>query len=43
MADPGIFNRFSPENFPECYREYTDLLTWDQYWHTTLDTSEAPS
>src|ERR671935_2951939 len=41
-ADPAIFERFSEEHFPECFKEYADLLTWDQYWHTTLDTSEAP-
>ena len=41
-ADPQIFERFSLENFPECYREYGDLLDWDQYWHTILDTSNAP-
>jgi acetyl-CoA synthetase len=33
----------SLENFPECFKEYADLLTWNQYWHTTLDTSDAPS
>jgi acetyl-CoA synthetase len=42
MADPGIYERFSLEHFPECFKEYADLLTWYQYWHTTLDTSEAP-
>ena len=42
MGDPAVFDRFSAENFPECYREYADLLTWDQYWHTTLDTSNPP-
>src|SRR5574341_233414 len=26
----------------ECYKEYADLLTWYQYWHTTLDTSDPP-
>ena len=41
-ADPEIFERFSLENFPDCYREYGDLLDWDQYWHTILDTSNAP-
>ena len=41
-ADPEIFKRFSLENFPDCYREYGDLLDWDQYWHTILDTSNAP-
>jgi acetyl-CoA synthetase len=42
MTDPSIFERFSLERFPECFKEYADLLTWYQYWHTTLDTSDAP-
>ena len=42
MTDPGIYDRFSLENFPECFKEYADLLDWSQYWHTTLDTSNAP-
>jgi acetyl-CoA synthetase len=42
MTDSSIYDRFSLENFPECYKEYADLLTWYQYWHTTLDTSDAP-
>jgi acetyl-CoA synthetase len=41
-SDPAIFDRFREENFPECFKEYADLLTWDRYWHTTLDTSNAP-
>ncbi len=41
-GDPSIFERFSEQNFPECFKEYADLLTWDKYWHTTLDTSNAP-
>ena len=41
-ADPAIRERFIEERFPECFREYADLLTWDQPWHTTLDTSNAP-
>src|SRR5579864_5007065 len=40
--DPAIRERFSEKNFPECFKEYADLLTWDKYWHTTLDTSKAP-
>ena len=43
MTDPAIIDRFSLANFPECYKEYADLLSWYQYWHTTLDTSDAPS
>src|ERR671935_171890 len=41
-SDPAIFERFSEEHFPECFKEYADLLDWDQYWHTTLDTSNPP-
>jgi acetyl-CoA synthetase len=41
-SDPAILERFSEEHFPECFREYADLLTWDEYWHTTLDTSNPP-
>ncbi|HEV2373623.1 MAG TPA: acetate--CoA ligase [Streptosporangiaceae bacterium] len=40
--DPAIRERFSPEHFPECFKEYADLLDWDEPWHTTLDTSNAP-
>jgi len=42
MTDEGIYKRFSLENFPNCYKEYADLLDWYEYWHTTLDTSDAP-
>jgi acetyl-CoA synthetase len=40
--DPAIFDRFSEDKFPECFKEYADLLTWDEPWHTTLDTSNPP-
>ena len=42
MTDPGVYDRFSLDNFPNCYKEYADLLDWYEYWHTTLDTSDAP-
>jgi acetyl-CoA synthetase len=42
MTDAGIYDRFSLDNFPNCYKEYADLLDWYEYWHTTLDTSDAP-
>ena len=42
MTDPAIYKRFSLNKFPECFKEYADLLTWNRYWHTTLDTSDAP-
>jgi acetyl-CoA synthetase len=40
--DPAILERFSPENFPECFIEYADMLTWDKKWDTLLDTSNPP-
>ena len=40
--DPAIRERFAEDKFPECFREYADLLAWDQPWDTTLDTSNAP-
>ena len=40
--DPAILERFTEDKFPDCFKEYADLLTWDQTWHTTLDTSTAP-
>jgi acetyl-CoA synthetase len=41
-SDPAIRERFREEDFPECFKEYADLLTWDRYWHTTLDASNPP-
>jgi acetyl-CoA synthetase len=41
-ADPRIYERFTEDKFPECFKEYADLLSWDSYWHTTLDTTRPP-
>ena len=41
-SDPALFERFSEAHFPDCFKEYADLLSWDAYWHTTLDTSDPP-
>ncbi len=40
--DPAILERFTEDKFPDCFKEYADLLTWDQPWHTTLDSSNPP-
>jgi acetyl-CoA synthetase len=40
--DKGIYERFSEKNFPQCFDEYADLLSWDKRWDTTLDTSNPP-
>ena len=42
LIDPAFVESFREENFPECFRQYADLLDWQQYWHTTLDTSKPP-
>ena len=41
-SDPAVLDRFTLDKFPESYREYAELLTWDKYWHTTLDESNPP-
>jgi acetyl-CoA synthetase len=42
LTDPSVDERFSINKFPECFKEYADMLSWDQYWHTTLDTGNPP-
>ncbi len=42
LNDPATVARFDEKHFPECFREYAELLHWDHYWHTTLDTSNPP-
>ena len=42
MTDEGIYQRFSLDKFPECFKEYAKLLDWDRTWDTILDTSNAP-
>lgn len=42
LVDPTIFDRFSEAHFPECFKEYAEMLDWDHYWHTTLDVSNPP-
>ena len=40
--DPAILDRFAEHNFPDCFTEYADLLTWDEPWQAVLDTSNPP-
>ena len=42
LKDPRVMERFSEKNFPKCFEEYADMLTWDQKWHTVLDTNDPP-
>ncbi len=42
LTDPDVLNRFAEDKFPDCFREYANLLSWDHYYHTTLDTNDPP-
>ncbi|MDF3837870.1 acetate--CoA ligase [Cupriavidus basilensis] len=42
LTNPGVFERFSLDRFPECFKEFADLLDWYKYWETTVDTSAPP-
>jgi acetyl-CoA synthetase len=42
LKDPSIDKRFSLANFPQCYDEYAELLTWFKKWDKTLDSSNPP-
>ena len=42
LTDAGIFERFALDKFPECFKEFADLLDWYKYWETTLDASNPP-
>jgi acetyl-CoA synthetase len=41
-GDKAILERFAPENFPDCFVDYAELLTWDKTWDTVVDTSNPP-
>ena len=40
--DPAIIARFAASNFPQCFEEYAELLSWDHRWDTILDDSNPP-
>src|SRR5438128_1202537 len=42
LRDPHVFDRFGLDKFTDCFREYADMLTWFEPYHTVLDTSDAP-
>ncbi|HKF42666.1 MAG TPA: acetate--CoA ligase [Thermoanaerobaculia bacterium] len=42
LNDPSVNERFAEKNFPKCFEEYADMLTWYERWHTVLDTSDPP-
>src|SRR5579872_5327024 len=42
LTDPNVGKRFSLDNFPQCFNEYGELLTWYKKWDQTLDASNPP-
>ena len=42
LTDPDVDRRFALENFPECYAEYGEMLTWFERWEKILDDSTPP-
>ena len=42
LTDKAVFDRFGLDKFPECFKEYADLLDWYNTWDVTLDTSNPP-
>src|SRR5881296_3791838 len=42
LRDPHILEKFGLAKFPDCFKEYADMLTWFEPYHTVLDTSDAP-
>src|SRR3989442_11196290 len=42
MRDTPILEKFGLAKFPDCFKEYADMLTWFEPYHTVLDTSDAP-
>ncbi|MGH8156135.1 MAG: AMP-binding protein, partial [Rhodanobacteraceae bacterium] len=42
LRDPDVRKRFGEEHFPDCFREYADMLTWYEPYKQVLDTSNPP-
>jgi len=42
MKDRDVRKRFGLKNFPDCFREYADMLTWFEPYRKVLDTSSPP-
>src|SRR2546429_563841 len=42
LRDPRVFERFGLDLFPDCFREYADMLTWFEPYRTLLDPGDAP-
>ena len=39
INDKNIKSNFTIDKFPECFKQYSDLITWDKEWDQILDLS----
>jgi len=42
LTDPNVDKRFALENFPDCFVEYAEMLTWSKRWDKVLDDATPP-
>src|SRR5260370_15166816 len=42
LTDKTVFDRFSLDNVPDCFKEYANLLHWYRPRRITLDASNPP-
>ena len=42
ISNKNIKKQFSLENFPDCFKEYSDLISWDKEWDNIFDSSNPP-
>ncbi len=42
QTDPRLFERFGLDKFPDCFKEYGDMLTWFEPYRQVFDGSDAP-
>jgi acetyl-CoA synthetase len=42
MKDKDVRKRFGLNRFPNCFKEYADMLTWFEPYRTVLDASKPP-
>src|SRR6516165_9864816 len=42
LTDRTVLERFGLDKFPDCFKEYADVLSWYKTWDITLDTSDPP-
>ena len=41
--DKSIYDRFSEKNFPQCFDEYAEMLSWEERSQDKLDTRNTPN